>query len=71
MSLSRKFAPFLVVSALVGASILTFLSPASSAWSESAPHLSGNMTTAQCESREVEADEGYGVSHRVIREYCR
>lgn len=70
MKRSRHFVPTLFVVALVGATALALLSPVGAVMAESGLRAS-DLASAQCENREVEADEGYGVSHRVIREICR
>ncbi|MDI4640366.1 hypothetical protein K9U39_05285 [Rhodoblastus acidophilus] len=71
--------PTLFLLALLGFFALSYLSPASQVLAESGARIIGAAEQAdaetpqspQCEFREVEADEGYGVSHKEIRRICR
>jgi hypothetical protein len=81
MKTSSKLAPALFLLAVVVATGVSFLSQSGNVKAEGAAHAveataakaSANSTEAssRCEQREVEADEGYGVSRTEIRLVCR
>ena len=78
MKTSHKFAPALFV--LAGAALFAvgFVSPVGKVMAEGVVQAvqavtiqtSDGESARQCEEREVEADEGYGVSSKVIRTVC-
>ena len=78
MKTSNKYAPALFV--LVGAVLfgVGFVSPVGKVMAEGVVQAvqavtiqaSDGENAHQCEEREVEADEGYGVSSKVIRIIC-
>ncbi|HUO54902.1 MAG TPA: hypothetical protein VMU18_09185 [Rhodoblastus sp.] len=64
---------------LLGFFALAYLSPVGEVMAESGARTVGAAAyqadasaapATQCEDREVEADEGYGVSHKEIRRIC-
>lgn len=77
----KKRVPALVLLILAAAGFgLAFSLPRTNAMAESAARGDSEMAQVQavvdgdnrrCETREVEADEGYGVSHKEIRRICR
>ena len=78
MKTSHKFAPALFVLAVAALFGVGFVSPVGKVMAEGVVQAvqavtvqtSGGENARQCEEREVEADEGYGVSSKVIRIIC-
>ncbi len=81
MKTSKKLAPALFLLAIALATGVGFLSQSGNVKAEGAARgvettaLKSNGASDQastgCEQREVEADEGYGVSRKEIRLVCR
>jgi hypothetical protein len=81
MKTSNKFAPALCVLAAIGLFGLAFVSPVGKVMAEGVVEAvqaiavqakaSEGDQARQCEEREVEADEGYGVSRKEMRFVCR
>jgi len=79
MKASIHLMPALFLLALLGFSTLAYLSPMDKVMAEdgergfdSAYRTAAQVARSQqCEDREVEADEGYGVSHKETRRVCR
>ncbi|MGO8740703.1 hypothetical protein [Rhodoblastus sp.] len=76
MKASIHLIPALFLLALLGFFALAFLSPMGQVMAEdgapgfNAATQSETAQSQQCEDREVETDEGYGVSHTEIRRVC-
>ncbi len=78
MKTSNKFAPALIALAVAAAIGFGFVSPVGKVMAEGVAQAVEAVTiqsesgeNRQCEMREVEADEGYGVSRREMRLVCR
>jgi hypothetical protein len=80
MKTSIHLMPALFLLALLGFFALAYLSPMDKVMAEGGAQAIGAATYRadaqsaqgqQCEDREFEADEGYGVSHKEIRRVCR
>jgi hypothetical protein len=80
MKTSNRLMPTLILFGLFGFFAASYFSPISLVMAEGssraaeAASFQADADAAQsqnCEDREVEADEGYGVSHKVIRHICR
>ncbi len=76
MKSSIQLMPALFLLGLLGFFGLALLSPMGQVLAEggsrgiSADYQADAAQSQQCEDREVEADEGYGVSHKEIRRVC-
>jgi hypothetical protein len=76
MKSSIHLMPALFLLALLGFFALAYLSPVGQVMAEggsqgfNATYQTETAQSQQCEDREVEADEGYGVSHKEIRRVC-
>ncbi len=76
MKSSIHLMPALFLLALLGFFALATLSPVGQVMAEggsqdfSATDQADATQRQQCEDREVEADEGYGVSHKETRREC-
>jgi hypothetical protein len=78
MKASKKLAPALVLLGFAVATGLGFLSQSANVKAEASSHpmettaiKATDDASSRCEQREVEADEGYGVSRTEIRLVCR
>ena len=81
MKTSKKLAPALFLLAVGLATGLAYLSQSRDVQAEGASHAVEATTVkasassieyqSVCEQREVEADEGYGVSRKEMRTICR
>jgi hypothetical protein len=78
MKTSNRMMPLLLLLGLFAFSVLAYLSPVGQVMAEGdgrAIEASALQADAaqprRCEDREVEADEGYGVSHKEIRRVCQ
>ncbi len=76
MKSSIHLMPALFLLGLLGFFALATLSPMGQVMAEgeaqgfSAAYQDAAVQNQQCEDREVEADEGYGVSHKETRRVC-
>jgi hypothetical protein len=76
MKSSIQLVPALFFMALLGFFTLAYFSPMDRVMAEGGPqsfsaaYQAQTVQSRQCEDREVEADEGYGVSHKEIRRVC-
>ncbi len=77
MKSSLHLMPALFFLALLGFFTLAYFSPMDLVLAEGgsrafdAAYQTETAQSQQCEDREVEADEGYGVSHKETRRVCR
>ncbi len=79
MKVSIHLMPALFLLALLGFFTLAYLSPMDKVMAEGGESdlraayqaEAQAAQSQQCEDREVEADEGYGVSHKETRRVCR
>jgi hypothetical protein len=80
MKSSKPLMPLLLLLGLFGLFAVAYLSPVGQVMAEGgaraieAATVRANANAAEsrdCQDREVEADEGYGVSHKEIRHVCQ
>lgn len=80
MKSSKRLMPVLLLLGLFAISAVAYLSPVGQVMAEGGAQAVAAVSVQadadagrdrHCEDREVEADEGYGVSHKEIRRVCQ
>jgi hypothetical protein len=80
MKTSNRLMPLLFLLGLFAFSAIAYLSPVGQVMAEGgaraveAASIQSDAAAANvrhCEDREVEADEGYGISHKEVRHVCQ